>query len=280
MSSENVGRSFRRYWKFPLLTLGIIVASLGHAGAQDLKPEADYRYGSVTWMQKSAEYRLLTEQTYRYALVQLISGIHDRKWSADEHQLSAGGFEEKPPAVILDLDETVLDNSYYNARNILLGRGFSLENWNQWCNEGKATAIPGAFDFVKSAEGLGVKIYYLTNREDTVKAATIKNLNDLGFKADENNVLTKNEEAGRGDDKLTRRAAVASKHRVVLLIGDSMSDLCEGMDVANTNRRNEVARGKSQLFGTRWIMLPNPSYGGWQRALPAGAKALETRESK
>lgn len=260
------------------IALAIQFLSLGSLSAQELKPEADYRYGAVTWMQKSAEYRLMTEQTYRYALTQLMIGIHDRKWSADEYQMSEGKFEHKPTAVILDLDETVLDNSYYNARNILNGTGYSLENWNQWCNEKKATSIPGALDFVKGAEGLGVKIFYLTNREDTVKEATIKNLNELGFKADENNVLTKNDDAGRGDNKLSRRASVAARYRIVLLIGDSMSDLCEGMDVPNTNRRNEVAKFKTELLGTRWIMLPNPAYGSWQRALPKGEKALDTKK--
>lgn len=272
--------SFKPAWKFLVLTIGIMTFGLNLCCAQELRPEADARFGAVTWMQKSAEYRLLAEQTYRYASTQLMNGIHDQKWSADEYQIVEGGFEEKPAAVILDLDETVLDNSYYNARNILRGTGYTLENWNQWCSEAKATAIPGALEFVKRAEGLGVKVFYLTNREDTVKEATVRNLNELGFKADENNVLTKNEEAGRGDDKLSRRASVAKDHRIVLLIGDSMSDLCEGMDVTNTKRRNEVAKGKSSLLGTRWIMLPNPSYGGWQRALPKGIKALETRETK
>jgi acid phosphatase len=90
-------------------------------------------------------------------------------------------------------------------------------------------------------------------------------------------VLTKNKELGRGDDKVSRRAMVAKDHRIVLLIGDSMSDLCSGMDVNNTNRRNGIASKKTALLGARWIMLPNPVYGGWQQALPKAAKALKPK---
>ena len=243
-------------------------------------PENDYRFGAVTWMQRSAEYRLMTEQTYRYALSQVAVGVHDRKWTADEVQLTEGGYESKKPAVVLDLDETVLDNSAFNARNIINNQPFSSANWNAWCQEGKAKAIPGALEFVRGAQGLGVKVFFLTNREDVVKSATIENLKQLGFDATEENVLTQNKNEGRGDDKLSRRAAIAKEHRIVLLIGDSMGDLCDGMDEKDFKKRNEIAAAKVSLLGTRWIMLPNPSYGGWQRALPKGAEALETSETK
>lgn len=228
-------------------------------------------------MQRSAEYRFLTEQTYRYALTQVTAGLHDRKWSADEAQIAAGGFEDKKPAVILDLDETVLDNSAFNARNVIHSQTFSSEIWNAWCLEGKADAIPGALDFVKSAEGLGVTVFFLTNREDIAKQATIDNLNRLGFTATHANVLTQNKNEGRGDDKLSRRAAVANDYRIILLIGDSMGDLCDGMDVKEFVKRNEIASQKTRMLGTRWIVLPNPVYGGWQRAIPKGAAALETK---
>ena len=93
-------------------------------------------------------------------------------------------------------------------------------------------------------------------------------------------MLTRNDDEGRGDDKVSRRAMVAKEHRIVLLIGDSMSDLCSGMDVPNTKRRNEIANQKTDLLGSRWIMMPNPVYGSWQRALPSGEKALRTKLGK
>jgi acid phosphatase len=131
-------------------------------------------------------------------------------------------------------------------------------------------------EFVQAAEGLGVKVFYVTNRSDVVKEATIKNLNQLGFKADDSNVLTKNDELGRGDDKVSRRAMVAENYRIVLLIGDSMSDLCSGMDASSTQQRNEVATKKIAMLGTRWIMMPNPVYGGWERLIPKDETAFDT----
>lgn len=260
-----------------ILVCLIALAPKSTYAQQEIDVELDPRYDALTWVQNSAEYSLLAEQTYRMALSQLHVGMQDRKWSADEVQVVEGGFEDKPPAVILDCDETVLDNSAYNARNILTKKNYSTDSWNAWCQEGKADAIPGALDFINRAEALGVKVIYITNRRDVVKAATIKNLKELGFPADESTVLTKNKELGRGDDKVSRRAMVAKDHRIVLLIGDSMSDLCSGMDVNNTNRRNGIASKKTALLGARWIMLPNPVYGGWQQALPKAAKALKPK---
>jgi 5'-nucleotidase (lipoprotein e(P4) family) len=244
---------------------------------QEIDVKLDPRYDALTWVQNSAEYSMLAEQTFRMALSQLQVGIKDKTWSADEVQVAEGGFEDKPPAVILDCDETLLDNSAYNARNVLEKKPYSTASWNAWCQDGKADAVPGAVDFVKRADALGAKIFYITNRRDVVKAATIRNLRELGFPADETTVLTKNDDLGRGDDKISRRAMVAKDHRIVLLIGDSMSDLCSGMDVTNTQQRNKIATEKSRLLGKRWIMLPNPVYGGWQRALPAAEEALKPK---
>ena len=262
---------------FLLLLLLLRVASLSCLSAQDIHVESDYRYGALTWMQNSAEYRLLTEQTYRAALIQLQIGLHDPNWSADEVQLTVGGFQRKKPAVILDCDETVLDNSAYNGRNILAGKEYETESWNTWCRAAKAGKVPGSLRFVKAAQALGVKIFFVTNRRDVVKNATIKNLSDLGFPANEGNVLTKNRDLGRGDDKISRRAMIARNHRIVLLIGDSMSDLCSDMDTTNSEERNQIAQEKQDLLGSRWFMLPNPVYGGWQRALPTGEKALKLK---
>lgn len=262
---------------FPMFLFFFVVLFASPIGAQQVDVKADPRYGAMTWVQNSAEYSLLAKQTYRAALSQLYVGCRDCKWSADEVQVLEGNYEHKLPAIILDVDETVLDNSAYNARNIIQGKEYTTESWNAWCQEARADAIPGALDFVNAAQGLGIKVFYVTNRRDVVKAATIKNLTELGFQVDDVSLLTKNADLGRGDDKVSRRAMIAQDHRIVLLIGDSMSDLCSGMDVPNTKRRNEIANEKIEMLGSRWIMMPNPVYGSWQRALPKGDKALKPK---
>ncbi|MCC9602344.1 hypothetical protein LOC67_17455 [Stieleria sp. JC731] len=265
----------------PLLIVTVVGLASNVANGQTADVKADYRYAAITWLQKSAEYRLLTEQIYRAASFQLQMGLQDPHWSADEVQLASGRFQNKPPAIILDCDETVLDNSSYNARNIVDGKEYSTDEWNEWCDERKAKAIPGSVDFVNAAEKLGVKVFFITNRRDVVKVATIANLRALGFPASEDTVLTRNDDQNRGKDKVSRRAMVAKGHRIVLLIGDNMSDLCGGLHEKSddstdaTETRNAISQTKQALLGSRWVMLPNPAYGDWQQALPEGDAALD-----
>lgn len=262
-----------------LIALAVVfsVADIAAAQQAPIDVKKDARFNAVAWVQNSAEYKLLTEQTYRMAMSQLYVGVHDRKWSADEIQVAQGGFEDKKPAIILDVDETVLDNSAFNARNVARGIDYSSEAWNAWCNEEKADVIPGSLEFVLAAQGLGVEVFFITNRRDEVKPATINNLKRLGFPADEDHVLTQNSKDNRDGRKKTRRAMVAKDHRIVLLIGDNMSDMCLDLDVRDNKQRNAIARKKTNLLGSRWIMIPNPVYGQWERALAEGADALNTK---
>ena len=237
----------------------------------------DRRFNAVAWMQQSAEYHLLTKQTYRHALQQLERGLSDQNWTADEVQLAAKDYRDKKTAVILDVDETVLDNSAFNARNIVDSKNFKSTIWNAWCEEEKALAIPGALDFIHAAESKGVKVFYITNRDDALKTATLNNLRKLGFKATAETVLTRNGQQGRGDDKVSRRAMVAEKHRILLLIGDSLSDMCSGMGTRDQAQRNATAIDKAKALSQGWIVMPNPVYGSWERALPKGSRGLRTQ---
>lgn len=240
----------------------------------------DPRLQAVAWVQNAAEYRALTRQCYRLAERQLLAGLQDPQWTADEAQLAADDFQSKPPAVILDLDETVLDNASYNARNIVTGQPYSTETWNQWCLEEKAGAIAGARRFLMRAQQLGVTVYFVTNRRDEVKEATINNLNrlQLGIVAEPGNVLTRNDQLGRGGDKLSRRATVAQKHRILLLIGDNLSDLGSQLDASDQSIRNQTAEEKIEALGSRWIVMPNPVYGAWERCLPEGGEMLDLKQ--
>ncbi len=245
---------------------------LGQSSLQDV--DADRRYNSVAWMQNAAEYKFLTAQIYRHAIRQLQLGLDDTEWSADEIQLVDDDFRTKMPAVILDVDETVLDNSAFNARNILDQEQFSEQVWNAWCLEERAELVPGVKAFIDVALEHGVQVFYITNRDDIAREATINNLRRFGLPASEDTVLTRNAEDGRDDDKLSRRAMVAKDHRIILLIGDSLSDVCSGMDTRVQDERNFIAQQKSSMLGERWILLPNPAYGGWERALRQGVDAL------
>ena len=270
--------------KVKLLTVIVVsffcLALFGQDGVKP-DPSKDPKLNALLWMQNAAEFRLLTRQAYRYAGGQLHRGLQDKNWSADEVQLQEGGFQGKKPAVILDVDETVLDNSPFNARNIIQGTAFNLENWNVWAHEEKARAVAGALEFITMAKKQGVEIFYVTNRRDGMRVATIKNLKALGFPVTQAHLLTRNDKAGRGGDKVSRRAMVAVKHRIVLLIGDNMADVCSQMDNTDRNERSRIAKQKGEMLETRWIILPNPVYGGWERALEkANESGLDQAKDK
>lgn len=243
-------------------------------------PENHKAYNALAWMQNAAEYQLAVRQAYRYARRQLTAGLQDQVWSADLVQLECGNFADKPPAVILDVDETVLSNSPYNARLILDGTRFTQETWQAWAREEKAQAIPGSLEFVKNAKEAGASVFFVTNRHDAIKQATINNLRKVGFCADEMNVLTRNDDDGRGGDKASRRAMVAKTHRIVLLIGDNLNDLCSGARTDDQVARNATALANVRVVGDRWVLLPNPVHGGWTspfRKLPEPADVLDPR---
>ncbi len=256
--------------KMKLLTVALFsLFCLPLFGQDGVKPDAskDPKLNALLWMQNASEFRLLTRQAYRYAGEQLHKGLQDKNGCADEVQFKEGGFQGKKPSVILDVDETVLDNSPFNARNIIQGTAFNLENWNVWAHEEKARAVAGALEFITMAKKQGVEIFYVTNRRDGMRVATINNLKALGFPVTQAHLLTRNDKAGRGGDKVSRRAMVAVKHRIVLLIGDNMADVCSQMDNTDSSERNRIAKQKGEMLGARWIILTNPVYGGWERAL-------------
>jgi acid phosphatase len=226
---------------------------------------------AVLWQQGSVEYRLIAGQTWRAALVQLDRAIKTPDWDAlpkGERTVPARGL---PPAVIVDVDETVLDNSVYQARLVANNVAYDEFTWRQWVEERAAAAVPGALPFLREAAARGVTVYYVTNRATDLEAATIDNLRALGFPlADAGQFLglgTVVEDCeADGSDKGCRRQLVGRTHRVLMQVGDQLGDF---VDVgANTPANREAAVAPYRAWvGERWFVLPNPTYGSWEPAL-------------
>lgn len=224
----------------------------GHSATQ---PNTDRRANALQWVRASAEYQVAAQQAYRLAKMQLDSALSNPSFCADEVQAANGGFEILPPAVILDVDETVLDNSEYNARRMKIGAEYESTSWKAWGDERSATAVPGAVEFLKYAESKGVQAFFVTNRKDDLRNATYDNLRKIGVSTTLDHVMTRNEKEGRAGDKLSRRATVAASHRIALLVGDNFADLTA------KNRDDFKADPKLQ---DGWVLLPNPVYGHWE----------------
>ena len=218
-------------------------------------------------MQTSAEYQAVASQTYRAARNALELALADPAWTA----LPDVSVAQKPPAIILDLDETAIDTSAQTARQIRNGSGYSDEAWSRFSMAGNARAIPAAVDFLRYAAGRGVAIFYITNRMTAEEPPLRQNLTALGFPlADADTVLTRGERPEWTSDKSSRRLFVASSYRVVELLGDDLNDFVPAAGKSLVER-NELLHRNDEQWGRRWFMLPNPMYGSWERAVTAGA---------
>ncbi|MDR9441467.1 MAG: 5'-nucleotidase, lipoprotein e(P4) family [Schleiferiaceae bacterium] len=214
---------------------------------EDTLRTADPRQYAVLFVQQAAEYRALCHQSYQVATDRLRAILQ-----ADT---------VKRPAVILDLDETVLDNSPYAGWQVKNRAPYSPETWQQWVEQAQAEAVPGALPFLKAADSLGVRLFYLTNRRERGRQATLQNLRTLGVpQADSSHLLMRRTTS----NKAPRRAVVTSKgFEPVLLLGDNLGDFRHLWDDVPRQKRWAGVRENRALFGRRFILLPNPVYGEW-----------------
>lgn len=220
----------------------------------------------VLWTQTSAEFWALTTAAYNNAEARLGEALKDRTWSAALEQTA--GHEALAPAVILDLDETVLDNSPAQAQITLERTVYQQDLWNAWVEKMAAPAIPGAQSFIASAEKSGVRVFYVTNRAASEQPATLKNLASLGISASDETILSTGEN-GWTSDKTARRAQIARSYRVLLLVGDDMNDFVATAKLTPAER-SALAKKHADRWGRSWILLPNAMYGSWERALYPG----------
>ena len=231
---------------------------------------------SVLYAQSSTEYAANCIQTYANASQILDTAIVDKEWTAALEQ--TGEYSEKPMAIILDVDETVLDNVAFQARSILSGLSYP-NGWIEWGLEGSAKPVPGVSNFLKNASKKGIKIFYVTNRVAELEEATRKNIKNLGLPFDEDrDVLLMRDENGWGSDKVSRRALVAKDYRILMLVGDQLTDFIS-LEEATTDidSRKELAEKYSDMWGQKWFMLTNPMYGKWEGAI-YGNKYPDTKE--
>jgi 5'-nucleotidase (lipoprotein e(P4) family) len=222
---------------------------------------------STLYLQTAAELEAAALQTYDTARRMVEEALQRPEWSA----LDGVETEGKPPAVIVDVDETILSNAAYEARLVHDEAEFQAETWTAWVNEAVAVPIPGALEFSRWASEQGVVIFYVTNRNAEEKEGTFRNLARYGFPLEEgvDVILTRGGRPEWGSDKTSRRQLVASDYRVLLLIGDDLGDFVPRTWTDVESRRRIVQENRDK-WGREWLMLPNPMYGSWLNAIFAG----------
>lgn len=234
------------------------------------------RLHGTLWLQGALEYNVACQQAYSLARLSLKEYLSDVSRSAAIEQ--DNDYRGLPPAVILDIDETVLNNSPFQARLVEQGVDYSEALWVAWVGEGEAKAIPGASSFLQFASSRGVKIFFVTNRTSDLEAVTIANLSkELGFQVSADAVLCKNEKPEWTSDKSSRRCEICRTHRVVCLVGDEFNDFAF-IGKPPTNERLRLGQILSERWGNGWIILPNPLYGDWEKSLYDYSTTLTDRE--
>tara|TARA_B110000503_G_C7087509_1_gene387979 strand:- start:117 stop:932 length:816 start_codon:yes stop_codon:yes gene_type:complete len=214
----------------------------------------DSKLSAVLWQQTSAEYEALCYQAFNAA--------SDYLSLVDNDGLEASS---KKKAIVMDLDETVLDNSPYNGWLIENNKSYSDETWREWCMFEKAEFVPGAADFIDLATNRGFKIIFISNRSAEDLEVTINNLEKEGIAVNQSDVLLKTSSSS----KIERREKVFVDYNVVMLIGDNLADFNDQFDEAelNINQRKELIDKFKGQFGKKFIVLPNVMYGDWENTL-------------
>ncbi len=211
---------------------------------------ADGKLFASLFQQQAAEYKALCFQAFNFA-----------KLKTDQAVMQNNG---KPKAIITDIDETILDNSAYDIKQVLQGKDYEAASWSDWTSRGIADTVPGAPTFLNYAASKGITIFYITNRNEEERAGTLKNLKLFNLpNADNEHLILK-----KGvSSKEPRRQEVMKNYDVVLLMGDNLADFSELYDKRTVEDRNLVTRQLAADFGHKFIVLPNPVYGDWESAI-------------
>ncbi len=237
---------------------GNVSAQTGYAEAGKARPHE--QLDGALWMQSSAEFSALARQTFSCATEKLSLALRDPQWTASLEQFAAGGYRKLPPAVIVNLDETVLNNSPYQSRIILEYGQHDLSRFIAWCNEAKCPAVSGAKEFLQHVTKAGVAIIYISPRPKSTREGTLQNLQRLDYPYDANKDQLL---LGGGWPNHDKREQVASDHRILLILSDHLGDFLHDTAQGATVRR-EMADRYAEYWGFKWFLLPNPMYGHWE----------------
>jgi len=253
-------------WMAPVIFAGCAAAPADHSPQNDL---------GVLWVNHSAEYTALALQAYQSAERDLPAFIADEGWSA---MPGIAADPAKPPAVILDVDETTISNARFQLAFEPPMAQWKLEKWN---DEHPSDPVPGVARFVNAAQQAGVAVFFVTNRPCRPvdgdpdpcpqRRATIRDIGELGIVTDADHVLLADEN-GWDRAKIARREHIARRHRVIMLFGDDLGDFLPCVrrslygpctEPASKASRGRLVADHQALWGHGWYVLPGPMHGSW-----------------
>lgn len=210
---------------------------------------------SAAWMYCSGEYRALCYQTYNLVL----KTVQDT--AAFQKNV------KKPLAIVVDCDETILDNREYEVSVLYSAEKVIGKDLNKWFKKSRSEIISGAADMLTKIDAMGVEIFYVSNRRKYVMKETLRNMQKLNLpQIDSNHVLLAEKES----DKQARFDALQKNYSVIAYLGDSLSDFPLGLKNASWTEACADVDKNAAAFGTKYFLLPNPLYGSWEKRLADG----------
>lgn len=231
-----------------MVRLALVLLSSGVSllcGCTHISTSTDHRQmsQSLLWYRTSANQKSLYTQAFTLARLQV-----------------AARLAESPSAwgVVVDIDETVLDNSDYQMGLFQTGESYTERSWNDWVSRGEAVAFAPARDFIAWIRGQGGRVIAVTNRSESQCPITRRNLESQGVSVDgllcaPDGVLMPEKETRFSVIENGTALPGVGALQVLLYIGDQVTD-CRGQSENNYD---------VTLFGTRCVALPNPLYGTW-----------------
>jgi acid phosphatase len=241
-------------------TAAILLAAAACATSED----STGLLNAVAWTQTAAEHDALCAQVFAAATA-----------AVEAAAATARDRDRKPLAVIVDVDETALDNAPYQARLVLDQEAFDPASWSAWCTSAQAAAVPGALAFAQRCRAREVTVFYVTNRAAALEAPTRANLARLGFPLEDRDgvdvVLCLGDADGK-PSKAGRRARVAEQFDVVAVVGDDLHDFVDAPP--SIAARRALVEQHAGEWGRAWFVLPNPMYGSWERAAKGEAATV------
>lgn len=231
-----------------MLKMAIFVFLLASC-ATHMEKQRSYDLMSILYHKNSAETKALQYQAYNVA----INSIEGMK------KVNQG---KRKSAVVLDIDETVFDNSPYQVDANLNDKMYP-EGWVAWTSKGIAPLIPGVKDFLKVLHNKKIEIFLITNRGEEERPGTEKNIKLFDLPVKYENIFYKTTTSSKKD----RRLEVLKKYEIIMLVGDNLADFDDLFDQRQYDQRYQTLEKLKESFGSKFIMLPNAMYGDWEGAL-------------
>lgn len=205
---------------------------------------------ATLWQQDSAEVKALRLQAYQQARENVDQLIGSKEIPSN-------------PAVVLDIDETVLDNIPAGAYQITSNKGYNHKDFTEWTGKAECEEVEGASDFINYAQSKGIEIFFVSNRSQEEMGATIENLKKVNINVPEENILLKEDSS----NKQKRFDKIKENYNIIMYIGDNAGDFGGEYSKKSNEERSQIVMDNKDSMGVKYIALPNPTYGDFEGAM-------------